>query len=57
MEARQRLVDLTQKLFEFGPRVEAREAEMWQKLGLVAMKNEVRAMLVGYTNEIKSEIA
>ena len=30
---------------------------MWRRLGLVAMKEEVQAMLAGYNHEIKSEMA
>lgn len=56
MEARQRLVALDQLLFEFGQRIEAREAEIYNKLGLFAMKDEVQAILVGYNNEFKSEV-
>ena len=36
--------------------MEAREAEMWRKLGLVAMKDEVQATLAQYHNDVKSEI-
>lgn len=56
MEARQCLVALAQQLSEFDQRMEAREAEMLWKLELVAMKDELQAILAGYTNEIKSEI-
>ena len=56
MEARQSLIALTQQPYEFGHQTEAKEIEMWRRLGLVAMKDEMQATLAQYHGEIKSEV-
>ena len=44
-EARQHIIALAQQLHEFGQRTEAREAEMWRRLGLVATTDVMQATL------------
>ena len=53
MEARQHIIALTQQLHEFGQRTEAREAEMWRRLGLVAATNVMQAILAQHYIEVK----
>ena len=42
-EARQHIIAFAQQLHEFGQRTKAREAEMWRRLGLVAMTDVMQA--------------
>ena len=51
---RQHIIALAQQLHEFGQRTEAREAEMWRRLGLVATTNVMQATLARHYAEAKS---
>ena len=53
-EARQHIIALAQQLHEFGQRTDAREAEMWRRLGLVAMTYVMQATLAQHYIEAKS---
>ena len=53
MEARQHIIALAQQLHEFGQRTEAREAEMWRRLGLAATTNVIQATLAQHYTEAK----
>ena len=55
-EARQHIIVLTQQLHEFGQRTEAREAEMWRRLGLVATTDVMHATLAQHYTEAKSRL-
>ena len=53
MEARQHIIALAQQLHEFGQRTEAREAEMWRRLGVVATTYVMQATLAQHYTEVK----
>ena len=53
-EARQHIIALAQQLYEFGQRTEAREAEMWRRLGLVPITDVMQATLAQHDTETKS---
>ena len=52
----QHIIALAQQLHEFSQRTEAREAEMWRRLGLVAIKDMMQATLARHYIEAKLEL-
>ena len=54
-EARQHVVALAQRLHEFGHRTEAREMELWHRLGHAAQLSEVEQRVANCRQEMVDE--
>ena len=55
-EARQHVVALGQRLHEFGHRTEAREMELWHRLGHAAQLAEVEQRMANCQQKMANEI-
>ena len=54
-EARQHLVALAQQIYEFSHRTEAREMELWHRLGHTAQLSEVEQRMGNCRQEMADE--
>ena len=54
-EARQHVVALAKRLHEFGHRTEAREMELWHRLGHATQLPEMEQKMANYKQEMADE--